>query len=406
MSRIIPQMNKTNNKLPKWLDEKAIVKAGKDELAQKKDTIQKVSSREVTTVIASYICQKCSKVLKADHKDILAQANMNARAGVPEKAPVCMTCGDDLQSYDTIAKIDNEPSVRYADQTEKRVDLAKEASDSGTTSSFVDRHLQYRAVDTLSTFARKAGMLVGRARYLRSVRAQQAGQEYSTLNNFECEIEWMITPKLKRRVTATISYDPEGKFIMPKVFKTAEGKEYPFEKDVIKKLTTDVSFKNTSEPTLKKTDQIQFRKPDPSNFKAVASLNETAEENGVDNETIVGRLTSESKKKVPEVGLSKGSRKVFSEDNAFVECNSCGREFILKDDPTLRYWPSNHGESTNPGEVERFDFTTFCPKCGADQSQNEDWIEWCKYTHGDPSTTKRGSKLAKNAELGETYQAP
>jgi hypothetical protein len=308
MSRIVPSMPDPKGNLPKWLNQEEIVSAGKEQAQQKQETLTKVASRQPHIVIASYICNTCNKVTNADNKDIRAQANLNARAGDPKKPFICMTCGTELQPYKTLAKMDNQASPRYANQTEKRVDLVKEGgavsgpnatSDHGITNSFVDRHLQYKAVDTLATFARKAGMMVGRARYLKSERVQSAGQGYPVLNNFQCELEWQINPKLKRRVEATISYDPAGKFVMPKVFKTADGKEFPFEKDVIKRLSVDDSFRKASDPVLKKSDQLKYRKPDPSNFKAIASLNEDS------NEVLANKLVDESKKKVPNEQLTK-----------------------------------------------------------------------------------------------------
>ncbi len=293
MSRIIPQKPSVHSELPDWLNVQEIVNAGKGEVVQDQETLKKLSSVNNKTVIVSYSCNRCKKVIQADNKDLQAQSNLYEREGEPNRPFVCPDCGEGLTAYKTVVRSSIEPDNRYSDQIAQSRDIQKEAaSDSGTMNTIVDRHLCFKAINALTDFAHKQGMIQARARSLRGERVSEPGQQYPLINKFECEIEWLVGKKLKKKATATIAIDPAGKYIFPKVLKFADGTEVPFEKDYIKNIEQQATFDHPPKLVERKSDILQYKKPDPTRFHAIASE---------DNEAMIEKLSSESKKKVPEL---------------------------------------------------------------------------------------------------------
>lgn len=285
-NRIVPQNNKQIKNLPSWLKVDEILEASK---ASKQAGIQKIAAKEQSSIAISYACSSCSKVFSVDHPELVKQANLAKRANT-DIAYTCPNCGNGMTPYKTTTSLCKRDEIRYADQIEVKKDMEKIAS--GSYNTYTDRHIQYRAINALEDFATKQGMTAVRARYLRSEHTKQAGQEYPMLNAIACELEWMYGKKQKARVEAFIGIDPAGKFKFPKIFKTADGTEYPFEKEVIQSLEKSAD-REVFERKMKRTDTSTFKRPDVSRFRAVASLNEVS-----DDEKIVNSfLEEESSKK-------------------------------------------------------------------------------------------------------------
>jgi hypothetical protein len=212
-------------------------------------------------VIASYNCIQCNKMYFADNMFLQAQANLSKRKG-EEFKPTCPQCGNALVGSKTVPQLNPRDKTLYANQSEKNVDLAKK----GSYNTFMDRLLVSKAMDALQKYASKQGMLMPVARYKNAEHKKQAGQEYPTLNNFDFEIEFYTGPKTKQRVFASISFDQAGQFKLPRIFKDASGKEYPFEKEYVDAIVKKGEFERVEPDARKKSDQLKYRPQDPSNF--------------------------------------------------------------------------------------------------------------------------------------------
>ncbi len=280
MTRIIPPIHnsdKVPTSAPKWMDVNAIMQASEKELKAGNDLIQKLASKEQERTILSYACENCSKVFNSTHSALKAQATLadNQQKSVEY---TCPSCGGGLKPYQTIAKMDLDHNTTYAEQTEKRSSLDKEAS--GTYNTFTDMHYVLRAIQELTKFASKNGMTMPRARYIKSEHVKVTGQDYPTLNNIQCELEWIYGRKQKARVMAAIAVDEAGKFVYPKIFKTADGTQHPFEKEYILAMEKLPNFNKMMMRGPKKTDIPTFRKPDITRFRAFGSMNEDEMQKG------------------------------------------------------------------------------------------------------------------------------
>jgi len=267
MNRIIPQVNQSKKVLPPWMDPKELVSVSKKELDDrgKGMAIKKIASNDIITY--SFACGNCKKTFYKDSNELQSQENLQKRAGVKEIKYNCPICSSDLTPYNSTLKL-SAVSNAYANQTEVRKDLVKEAS---TYNTYVDRHLVFKSLNALQDFASKQGMWGARARYLTGDHIKEAGQEFPLLNNFNCELEWKYGRQQTARVTASIGIDQAGRFKMPRVFKTIDGKEWPFEKESVLKVEKEIPLYQPELPR-KKTDLPTYKKPDISNFNVTSGL--------------------------------------------------------------------------------------------------------------------------------------
>lgn len=265
MNRIIPQENQVKKELPSWMNANELVESSQRELGDRKREFVQKASNDIITY--SFVCGNCKKTFFTNSRDLQAQKNLQKRAGALEIQYTCPDCSSPLTPYNSTLKLSAVSNV-YANQTEVRKDLAKEAS---TYNTYIDRHLVFRSLNALQNFASKQGMWGARARYLNGERVKEAGQEFPILNNFNCELEWQYGLQQVARVTASIGIDQAGKFKMPRVFKTADGKEWPFEKESVLRVEKEISLYQPELPQ-KKTDLPTYKRPDISNFRATSSL--------------------------------------------------------------------------------------------------------------------------------------
>lgn len=254
MARITPPTNSKNHGLPSWMNGESIINAGKGVLDRVRGLTKTASQEKIASV---YACPNCLKKFGASHKHFVNQKT----AGTELTCPNCNHTGVTAVEFVVATnKVSNLQSI----SAEKRTDLEKEA----TIDAFLDRHFVAKATQALSDFASHQGMYGAVAKYQKAEHSKIAGADISTLNNMEFKIEWVYGRRQKAFVTASVKVDPAGKFIMPKIFKDASGKEYAFEVDSIRSMEKETSMR---EPVMirRKSDIPVFKKTDPSNFKAV-----------------------------------------------------------------------------------------------------------------------------------------
>lgn len=280
MLRIIPQFSNNELKeIPSWLHLKEITAAGKEEVEGSKELMKHVASIEqnLNKQIVRYSCS-CGKIYTVDNVELKKQLSIAKKAN-KEVIYSCPNCKQPLHSYqEIIANNINRGNGKYANEflTEKSL-LDKEAS--GTINTFVDSHIAYKAIQALQRYAIKNGATAARVKYINSEHGTTAGQSYPTINNINCEIEWLYAgrkmndPVLTKKghVVATISFDQAGQFIMPKVLKTASGKEYPFEKSTFEMLQKNAEYERIETPIAVGLHgaiiQPTYKKPDVTNFR-------------------------------------------------------------------------------------------------------------------------------------------
>jgi len=276
MSRVIPpNKNNSSSELPSWMDAKAIVQAGAGQV-QKHNEIQKTASTDTTTVVATYSCPACKKTYRVDNAAIKTQASANIIAGRTSFDPVCPNCTSVLVADKILKKAAEVNEIRTVDGIEVKKDLTRRGS--GTYNTFVDRHVAYKAMNELRNFCVKSGMIAPEVRYVKSDHTTIAGQDYPTLNDIYCKIDWLYGKNQKARVYASVSVDAAGKVVLPKTFITSDLQEFAFEKESIKELEANAVHIKSFNKDLRPTDIPSFRKPDVTRFHATASLNKKADQ--------------------------------------------------------------------------------------------------------------------------------
>ena len=154
-----------------------------------------------------------------------------------------------------------------------------------TPQSVLDRHLVFKAVESLQTHARKNGMASARVRYLRAIKDNTPGKDFPLMKSGEFLIEFLDRRGIKHHVKAVLSLDATGRFILPATFLTPDGAIHPFTKDVVADMTNyklvvpNISIQRSMTPT--------YRHPDPTRvwpMSSVANLRQVADELGVDKE--------------------------------------------------------------------------------------------------------------------------
>ena len=251
---IIPTKNQNvRNNIPNWMNPKLVIQAGKKALGMKKE-----ASIESNPIVVSYLCMNCNKTFQASNPEFIKQATLarKAKTVVELSCPICSNKVTANKTIEGIKPVSNLQSI----QTEKRLDLTKEAS-MGDHNSQVEQHFTYKAIQALSDYAADQGMFAPTVRYLRGERSTRPEMKFATLNDIECSIEWLFGRRQKMYCTASVKMDSQGKYEFPKTFKVASGKEYPFEEKYIRSIEYESSFPQQT-VTRKKTDIPVYRKPD------------------------------------------------------------------------------------------------------------------------------------------------
>ena len=268
MSRITPQYQDKKQSVPKWINPSELKQASAPEIKQ--DSNVKTANTQSAAVVVSHGCTNCGKTFSNDNADIRAQFVLAQRKASIEGRTLssvvlnCPSCGGALAEYSrtgvSTANISSRQAATYVSGTQ------------GAVSTILDRHMTYKAAQALEVFAAKMGMSLVRARILNFTRHSSEGSTVPLTSSVDCELEWTIAPRLKTRVFATVGIDNAGKIRMPRVFKTADHKEYPFTEETIEHIEKSADiFKTPPEPRLKKTDVPQYRKSDPTRFRAASA---------------------------------------------------------------------------------------------------------------------------------------
>jgi hypothetical protein len=282
LTRIIlqPAGKTTNNNVPNWLDTTAVIAVSKSSLDLQNDMMQKIASQDHPMTIVSYLCGTCKKTYYVNHPKLVVQANLATRAG-NQVQYVCPECSFELTPYSSTIKMAEAPTHKYEGLIEKRSNLQAESS--GTIDTYVDRHIVFKALEAMKSYASKLGMSMANPRYINAVHKTEAGQQYPILNDINCEIDWVYGRKQTGRAFATISIDQAGTFKFPKVFKVADGREYPFEKEYVEALEKEGGFSHPHPLKYRKTDTMVRTNPGIWNFKQANLVNDPDSEASMDN---------------------------------------------------------------------------------------------------------------------------
>lgn len=217
-----------------------------------------------------------------------------------------------------------------------------------TYNTFFDRAVQYRALQALENFAAKMGFTAARAKYGKGERDSLS--TIANLNSIEATIEYMVGPKQRRYAYATVQIDPAGKIVLPRIFKTADGKEYPFEKETIKELVESSTFSPLRPVFKQKTMVPTYRKPDVTNFQQVVASKVTSE--SLADELVEGNIEKVAyhagEKVTIQVAGKKISGTIQSEnlDGTFTVVDMLGHPYtVISEDIITRGKPITQFES-------------------------------------------------------------
>lgn len=264
MTRIVPETSqRSSERLPKWLNPAAIIDAAKNTLQK----ITKTANVAGNTVVTEYANARTGKRYFASHPDIKKQAS---------ETKVDPVSGEELSVYRTQQVGTNQASPRFAALEVRSADIQRgdvnKETGSGTYNTFVDRHVVYKVTSALQRFAVQNGMTAPTVTYIRSEHSKMAGQEYPSLNNALCKIEWMYAPRQKVRAFASIGLDEAGNYVFPRVFTTVNGTDIPFEKRSVREFESNFAV-HTRNPIQrqKKSDVPTYRRPDITRFRAVSA---------------------------------------------------------------------------------------------------------------------------------------
>lgn len=254
--------NNNGRGIPKWLNMKNIVAASKDTLAKISKSVALHSTASANRIVVSYRDSK-GHVISAEDPFIASQVAKGVK-------PIDHQ-GNELQPYKVInsrAAVTDEHVQTVS--TEKRIATNERAiHPSYMVDSTINRHLQYKALQALTNFANDCGLYGARAKYVSGKNAAVAGKQFQGYTEITADISWLVGPRFRKTVTATIGIDVANKLVMPKVFKAADGTEHPFTKEAVGEMLRGMQFEKPSREVRKRSDIPTYKKPDPTRFQAV-----------------------------------------------------------------------------------------------------------------------------------------
>jgi len=262
MSNSILKTNNNSRDIPKWLDIKSIVAASRDTLTKISKSLLLSTTAASNKVVVSYRDSK-GHVISAEDPFIVAQVSKGV-------TPIDHY-GKELSPYKVIsARAEVENAHVQSVATEKRVATnERQIHPSYMVDSTINRHLQYKALQALTNFANDCGLYGARAKYVLGKNAAVAGKEFQGYTDITADISWLVGPRFRKTITATVGIDAARKLVMPKVFKAADGTEHPFTKEAIGEMLRGMQFEKPSRQVRKRSDIPTFKKPDPTRFQAV-----------------------------------------------------------------------------------------------------------------------------------------
>jgi len=254
-------MRYSGNDTPKWFNIKQLVESAKSSISKKESAgIKKTAATNIVTV--SYRDSK-GHVIQATDPIIVSQ--------LAKGKDLIDSYGGKLVPHKQIKTyVKPENTHIQAEASEKRIsEKERQIHPSYLVDSTMNRHIQYKALQALTDYAASFGMWGVRARYLNGKNASMAGKNFQGYREITAELSWPIGPRLRQYVVASVGVDVGGKFVMPKIFKTADGVEHSFTKEAVGDLLKGKEFTKPSRDVRKRSDIPVFRKPDPTRFQAV-----------------------------------------------------------------------------------------------------------------------------------------
>ena len=249
-------------KLPDWMNAVEIIDAAKGEREEiaSQSGLQKTASNNLTTV--SYRDSHGHVIFADDHR-ITAQVER----GVTE---LIDDYGKPLTIHKQIpSKLSMEHDNLHSEASVKHVDSRERENTPGyVVNSIVSRHTQYKALQALSDYASNCGMYGARARYVNGKIASTEGKQYQNYTEITAAVEFVVGPRMRKVVNANVCIDSAGKFVMPKVFSTAEGVEHPFTKEAVAELLKSMQYNKPSREVHHRAELPSYKRPDKSRFNA------------------------------------------------------------------------------------------------------------------------------------------
>ena len=265
MSIILPKtISKLASKLPAWLKSKSVVEAADSERTRIKNAGIAKTAATADKIVLSYRDSR-GHVIYADDPKITSQKANGVENPLDERGiPYTI---HRVSSGNKKSNISNIQSVA----TETRLDRReREMHPSYLPNTVVSRHIQYKALQALSDYCSSLGMYGARARYLNGAIEKLEGKHFQTHTKVDATVDFLVAPRLRKSITATIHIDPTGKFVMPEIFKTADGTELPLNKDSVAVLLTGSQYSKPSREQHRRSDTPTYKKPDPTRFNAVS----------------------------------------------------------------------------------------------------------------------------------------
>ena len=251
----------SGNNTPTWLNFGKVVDAAKN-------TISKITSSGLNKTAASNLVT----ISYRDSKGHVVQATDPAIVSQLAKGGALVdTWGGKLVPHKQIKVYVKSENMHVQSEAKETLLDTRERQIHPTymVDSTINRHMQYKALQALADFAGECGMWGARAKYLIGKNAAMEGKHFQGYREVTAELSWLIGPRLRKNVVATVGIDLGGKFVLPKIFKTADGVEHPFTKEAVAELLKGMEFEKPSREVRKRSDTPVFKKPDCTRFQAI-----------------------------------------------------------------------------------------------------------------------------------------
>jgi hypothetical protein len=254
--------NNSGRGIPSWLNLGAVINVAKDTRAKISSAVGLKTTASANRVVVSYRDSR-GHVISAEDPFVSAQT---AKGLAPKDK-----FGEELQPHKVIqakqmtanANVQSVADVRQVAASERQM------HPSYMVDSTLNRHVQYKALQALTDFANSCGMFGARAKYVKGSNAATAGKHFQGYTEITADISWLVGPRMRKTVTATVKVDAAHKLVMPKVFSTADGTEHPFTREAVGELLRGIEFTKPTKEVRRRSDLPNFRKPDPTRFQAV-----------------------------------------------------------------------------------------------------------------------------------------
>jgi len=252
------------NKRPKWLNTRKLMKEAGTSL-QKKADVEKSQPKLKTAQfkqITAYSCPGCR--LKFTSGQIESQIRKAAREG--QSYVNCPQCGTALKE-DRFAQVkDPEPIVHrayYLNDTNRRPNVGR------VPNMWVDKAIYGRLVQKLGEYVTKVGIFNPQMKFQRGIRSSKFPGEPHSAKGAEFSVEFIDQNNTRNRIFIQAGLTAKGEFIFPRTFKTTIGQEYPLTAEAITNMTSGKLF----DPIMPdaKIPPLNYRQPDYTRFREISA---------------------------------------------------------------------------------------------------------------------------------------